>query len=126
MTSNINQGTKTTELYSPATHTWSAGPDLPNAGLIAHCAVSLSSSNDVAVIGGSEVGITVSSAAFRTFDWSSMSWTVVENAMSVGRVAFGCARGRMDGREVVVVAGRGTGTTTWNTVEVYDIAAKTW
>ena len=75
--------------------------------------------------GGLQSGSGTQSSA-HIYDFATSSWSEA-GEMSRPRMAMGCARANLAGRDVVVLAGgKVHNGTVWSTVDVFEILTETW
>jgi uncharacterized repeat protein (TIGR01451 family) len=113
----VNFVEQTSEIYDPATNSWSAGGNLQKSRS-AHTATLLADGR-VLLVGGFDGG---SNNSAEIFDPATNSWTLAQN-MSVGRLEH-TATLLSDGR--VLVAGGASSPVPLSSAEIYDPATDTW
>lgn len=117
-----------TELFDPTTSTWAAAASLPD-GLGEGCNAVVLPSGVVMIAGGFPV-TTGTTAKSNTYLRSTAGVWTNGPAMSIGRAWFAMHPTRIDGKDVVFVAGGMQTTTTSSkphkTVEYYEPIADSW
>ena len=107
------------DVYDPATATWAALPDMPEARDHFHGAVV---DDRFYAIGGRRTSINATVTANDAFDFTTGRWVRGLAPLPTARGGFAVA---VLGTEVLVIGGEGGGRT-FGTVEAYDTARNTW
>ncbi len=111
---------KTTELYNPATKTWSAGPSM-NVARFSHTATVLNDGR-VLVVGGAQRDPLTPYNSAELYTPGGSSWT---NAASMAAARYSHTATLLPSGEVLVVGGVNTATAL-NSVELYNPTSNTW
>ena len=120
---------KTSFIYDPVSETWSTGPELSQERFI-FCSVALNEEKSRVLVAGGRSNSSNGDVTFLDTAWiyDFDTQTHAQTAsMNQARFRMGCAKAKLSGKEVVVVAGgQNDLNVILKTIEVFDIATSAW